>query len=152
MIVILSAAKNPRISLLHLHLYSSATARNRHLDRRRRTLPPQWRDPRILQLSLFLLLQVSALSISPPNDRHFDRSGPQSYRGPRSGEICFSTMVPTSHHALAVVSFVVLGEMANSNTLESFAKIARPSGRPASDTALLLIRPRKELRPESGDK
>src|SRR5437899_2044458 len=120
MIVILSAAKNPRISLLHLqlflHLYSSAPARNRHLDPRRRTLPPQWRDPRILQLSLFLLLQLSALSIRPPNNRHFDRSGPQSYRGPRSGEICFSTMVPTSHHALAVVSFVVLGGMTDSNT------------------------------------
>src|SRR2546427_792186 len=43
----------------------------RHLDRRRRTLPPQWRDPRILPLPLPLLLLPSSSLFSC----HPSRSG-----------------------------------------------------------------------------
>src|SRR5216683_1382177 len=39
----------------------SAHPNKRHLDRRRRTLPPQWRDPCISSLLLPLLLLLSLL-------------------------------------------------------------------------------------------
>ena len=49
-----------------------------------------------------LLLVV--VTLTPSRNRHFDRSGPRSHRGLRSGEIRFSTpAAPNPHHAPAIV-------------------------------------------------
>jgi hypothetical protein len=81
----------------------SPTQRNRHLDRRRRTLTPQWRDPRILPLSLQLHVLLFALWFVNPQEsaaafavtcsfppiqrnRHLDRRWrilPPQWRDPR---------------------------------------------------------------------
>ena len=57
----------------------------RHLDRRRRTLPPEWRDPRISLLALPLLLPLPVFSQSATNDRV-----PHSSQSHRDGWECIT--------------------------------------------------------------
>jgi len=61
---------------------------------------PQSKD---LRLHLALLSPVFSIK----KKRHFDRSGPQFHRGPRSGEICFSTTPVLSPQSAFAFAFAV---------------------------------------------
>src|SRR5216683_2698522 len=78
------------VLVLPLLVLFQPTHNKRHLDRRRRTLPLQWRDPCIssLLLSLLLLLFLPLLVLC----RHSERSEESPHlRGERSDPSAFSS-------------------------------------------------------------
>src|SRR5947208_1795215 len=64
-LVLLLSLSSRRDLLLLLPVLLPATPNKRHLDRRRRTLPPQWRDPCISVLALVSSLRK--IPVKPPS-------------------------------------------------------------------------------------
>ncbi len=80
-----------------LSLVLCPTPNKRHLDRRRNTLPPQWRDPCISSLLLFVLshpnagIVISTGANGVPNERTCSLGLSSRFCELRSGETRFST-------------------------------------------------------------
>ena len=89
----------PLLLFLFLRLLDLFQPNNkRHLDRRRRTLPPQWRDPCISSLALLLPLPLLLLLQLLVLRRHSERSEePPHFQGERSdpSAFLFPTQTPS---------------------------------------------------------
>ena len=76
----------PQTSAIPTHLKlppSRPTYKLRHPDRRRRTLPPQWRDPRISPLLVSIRMSFPQGICFSTSARHPERSAQRGVEGPR---------------------------------------------------------------------